>query len=108
MDAARIHARTVFIRRIILLARATVAEYVPGVGARCPVCVDLLLDPPPSAVTSTVGIVRYHCCPVCQNTFKSVCKTAPEPEIEEVAPPVPVVKTTPPVAKRKKKPHRKR
>jgi hypothetical protein len=89
MDAARIHARTVFIRRIILLARATVAEYVPGVGARCPVCVDLLLDPPPSKVTRTEGIVRFHTCPVCQNTFKSVCKAEPEPMIAEPEEPKP-------------------
>lgn len=71
--------RAQLIRMIMIISREEVAEYFPGVGAKCPVCSRLGIDPPIGPTYWSKEIpVRYHTCPICTHRFKSIQKIQPE------------------------------
>lgn len=61
------------LKRIVAISQQTTAVYVDGEGALCPLCIAFGGRPRKGRVTSNPGGgVRYHVCPECGNTFKSI------------------------------------
>lgn len=64
--------------RTIFEAANTTAEYIPGEGALCPVCLAILQKRNRARTTSTPGDgVRYCRCEECGINFKAVEKIEP-------------------------------
>ena len=67
------------ILRTIFMAAHSTAEYIPGEGALCPVCLAILQKKNYARIYSTPGDgVRYCRCEQCGITFKAVEKIYPE------------------------------
>jgi len=83
------------ILRTIFMAAHTAVEYIPGEGALCPVCSQILGLRVRARVVNTAGDgIRYCSCAQCGITFKSVEKPIPKADIIE-----PVGKTPQTIAK---------
>lgn len=62
------------LRRVLAFHHGKTAEYRAGEPTLCPLCVAFNLKPLPAPVTKSDAPMRYHKCPMCGNTFKSIEK----------------------------------
>lgn len=62
------------LRRILAYHHQKTATYIAGEPVRCPLCVAFKLNPPSAPVTKSDAPTRYHRCPMCGSTFKSIEK----------------------------------
>ena len=71
-------------RRILWIIHIQAVEYIPGEGAVCPASKFVKHQGGRVQVSSSRGEVRFHKCPECGLSFKSVEKRQPEDEITEI------------------------